>query len=264
MTKDKKDNAKQVRFLRVVSIVILVAAAVLFGGYMYQQYKNDLAEAEYAKMREKETKPKEKKEEPVATPLHDFASLKEQNEDVYGWVNVPNTIVDYPVLQTEEDNYYLNHDINHVQTIAGAIYSNQCNSEDMTDGITILYGHDMRADTMFGSLHLFDEETFFQQNEMMTFETADALYTYQIFGVYNYNDNYIPAMFDLKSTDGVQQFLDSLKSCAEEGRSITHVREGVEVTAEDKLLVLSACIGSQSDRRFLVVGKLVDTTSYTK
>ena len=71
-------------------------------------------------------------------------------------------------------------------------------------------------------------------------------------------------MFDLKSTDGVQQFLDSLKSCAEEGRSITHVREGVEVTAEDKLLVLSTCIGSQSDRRFLVVGKLVDTTSYAK
>ena len=82
MTKEKKDHAKQIRFLRVVSIIILVAAVLLFGGYMYQQYKNDLAEAEYAKMREKENKPKEKKEEPVATPLHDFASLKEQNEDV--------------------------------------------------------------------------------------------------------------------------------------------------------------------------------------
>ncbi len=260
MKRNKRDQKKHERLLRLISAVIVLAAALCLGIYIYQQHQNDFAEAEYAKMRQKQ----EKTEEPVAeaSPIHDFASLQEQNADVYGWINVANTIVDYPVLQTEEDNYYLSHDMNHVETTAGAIYSNACNSKDMTDGITILYGHDMRADTMFGSLHLFDEETFFQQNETMTFETADALYTYQIFGVYNYNDNYIPAMFDLKSTDGVQQFLDSLKSCAEEGRSITHVREGVDVSDEDKLLVLSTCIGSQSDRRFLVVGKLIHTTSY--
>lgn len=260
MKRNKRDQDKPERLLRLISAVIVLAAALCLGIYIYQQHQNDFAEAEYAKMRQKQ----EKTEEPVveASPIHDFASLQEQNADVYGWINVANTIVDYPVLQTEEDNYYLSHDMNHVETTAGAIYSNACNSKDMSDAITILYGHDMRADTMFGSLHLFDDADFFEKNETMTFETPEALYTYQIFGVYNYNDNYIPAMFDLKSTDGVQQFLDSLKSCAEEGRSITHVREGVDVSAEDKLLVLSTCIGSQSDRRFLVVGKLIHTTSY--
>lgn len=260
MKRNKRDQDKHERLLRLISAVIVLAAALCLGIYIYQQHQNDFAEAEYAKMRQKQ----EKTEEPVAeaSPIHDFASLQEQNADVYGWINVANTIVDYPVLQTEEDNYYLSHDMNHVETTAGAIYSNACNSKDMSDAITILYGHDMRADTMFGSLHLFDEETFFQQNETMTFETADALYTYQIFGVYNYNDRYLPSLFDLKSSDGAQEFLDALAECAAEGSTITHVREGISVNAEDKLLVLSTCIGSQSDRRFLVVGKLIHTTSY--
>lgn len=260
MKRNKRDQDKHERLLRLISAVIVLAAALCLGIYIYQQHQNDFAEAEYAKMRQKQ----EKTEEPVAeaSPIHDFASLQEQNADVYGWINVANTIVDYPVLQTEEDNYYLSHDMNHVETTAGAIYSNACNSKDMSDAITILYGHDMRADTMFGSLHLFDEETFFQQNETMTFETADALYTYQIFGVYNYNDRYLPSLFDLKSSDGAQEFLDALAECAAEGSAITHVREGISVNAEDKLLVLSTCIGSQSDRRFLVVGKLIHTTSY--
>lgn len=262
MKRNKRDQGNHERLLRLISAVIVLVAALCLGIYIYQQHQNDLAEAEYAKMRQKQ----EKTEEPVAeaSPIHDFVSLQEQNADVYGWINVANTIVDYPVLQTEEDNYYLSHDMNHVETTAGAIYSNACNSKDMTDGITILYGHDMRADTMFGSLHLFDDAAFFEQNKTMTFETPDALYTYEIFGVYNYNDRYLPSLFDVKSADGVQAFLDSLSQCADEGSSITHVRESVDVSAEDKLLVLSTCIGSQSDRRFLVVGKLIDTTVYGK
>ena len=259
MKRNKRDQGKHERLLRPISAVIVLAAALCLGIFIYQQHQNDLAEAEYAKMRQKQEKTEE-----AAASSHDFASLQEQNADVYGWINVANTIVDYPVLQTEEDNYYLSHDMNHVETTAGAIYSNACNSKDMTDGITILYGHDMRADTMFGSLHLFDDAAFFEQNQTMTFETPDALYTYEIFGVYNYNDRYLPSLFDVKSADGVQAFLDSLSQCADEGSSITHVREGVDVSTEDKLLVLSTCIGSQSDRRFLVVGKLTDTTVYGK
>ncbi len=258
MKKRKDGQIRYIRRLRLISIAILILAFVCLGIYIYQQHQNDLAEAEYAKMREtKETTPQA--EDTNYQPQHDFTSLQEQNADVYGWINVANTIVDYPVLQTEEDNYYLSHDMNHVETTAGAIYSNACNSKDMTDGITILYGHDMKADTMFGSLHLFDDAAFFENNKTMTFETPDALYTYEIFGVYNYNDRYLPSLFDVKSTEGVQDFLDSLQDCAAEDSSITHVREGVDVSAEDKLLVLSTCIGSQSDRRFLVVGKLVDT-----
>ncbi len=176
---------------------------------------------------------------------------------------MPNTIVDYPVLQSEEDNYYLNHDLDHTETIAGAIYSNACNSQDMSDGITILYGHDMKADTMFGSLHLFDEADFFETNETMTFETADAIYTYQIFGVYNFNDSYLPSLYDVTSASGVESFLSDLESCANERSSITHVREDVEVTSSDKLLVLSTCISGRDDRRFLVVGKLVDVTEHS-
>lgn len=256
-----KQMDRRVLIMRMVSVALLVAALISLGVYLYQQHQNDLAEEAYEKLRDTE-----EVEEPTeeATPQHDFAALQEQNSEIYAWVAVPDTLVDYPVLQSEEDNYYLTHDISGEVTTAGAIYSNACNSLTMSDSITIFYGHDMRADTMFGSLHLFDEQDFFNAHETVTVETTEALYTYQIVGVYNYNDYYLPALFDVKTTDGAADFLASLEDCAEEGSAITHVRKGVEVTEDDTLLVLSTCISGQDDRRFLVVSKLLETTSYVE
>ena len=167
----------------------------------------------------------------------DWDALREENQDIYAWIYVPNTTVDYPVLQSQEDNYYLTHDSNHAESVSGAIYSNACNSVDMSDRITILYGHDMRADTMFGSLHLFDEEELFEQHTDMSVETAHAYYTYEIIGVYNYNDDYLPSQFDVKTEAGMYAFADALAECQAQGSSITHVREGVQITSDDRLLV---------------------------
>lgn len=84
----------------------------------------------------------------------DFAALWEQNEDVYAWITVPGTLVDYPVLQhPSDDEYYLHHTIDHVEGLPGSIYSETVNAKDFTDMNTILYGHNMKNDTMFGSLH---------------------------------------------------------------------------------------------------------------
>lgn len=257
MAQKSHGSITHMRKIHIFSVLLLVVAAILLCIYFYQQYRIDLAEQQYEQMRqEKDTKT------PKASPQHDFAALHEMNPEIYAWVNVPGTVVDYPVLQSQEDNYYLTHDSNHAESVSGAIYSNACNSVDMSDRITILYGHDMRADTMFGSLHLFDEEEFFEQHTVMSVETAQAYYTYEIIGVYNYNDDYLPSQFDVKTEAGMYAFADALAECQAQGSSITHVREGVQITSDDRLLVLSTCIASQSDRRFLVVGRLISTIDY--
>lgn len=244
---------------RVKGFFILVASAVviLVGGMAYRQYQLSQAEEVYRKFRQEEKNVTE-----IKKVGHDFEKLQEINKDIYGWICVEGTKVDYPVLQGAEDNYYLTHDMNGESSVAGAIYSNLCNSKDMTDGITILYGHDMKADTMFGSLHYFDDTSFFGKHREMTLETRDGMFCYEILGVYNYNDDYLPEMFDVKNQGGVLAFNDALKKCQEAGDEMTHVRKNAQITEADRLLVLSTCIAGQDDRRFLVVGKLSQYVDY--
>ena len=247
---------KQNSYVRIISIIVVVAAAIMVGLFFFQQWRSDKGEETYQEIR------KETKKETKQKAAHDFEQLQKQNADIYAWIQVPNTKVDYPVLQSEEDNFYLSRDINKQNSKPGSIYSNSCNSKDMEDAITILYGHDMKAHTMFGSLHLFDDPEFFEENETILVETPQELRTYSIYGVFNYNDNYIPSVFSVTEAQGAQDFIDSLEECAKEGDKLTHVRQGETLTADDKILVLSTCISGQDDRRFLVVAELTNRDKY--
>ena len=76
----------------------------------------------------------------------DFAALKEKNPDVYAWISIPGTAIDYPVLQRENDNtYYLDHTIDHEEKTEGAIFTENYNNTDFEDPNTVIYGHDMRT-----------------------------------------------------------------------------------------------------------------------
>ena len=77
-------------------------------------------------------------------PVYDFGQLHEQNQDIYAWIVVPGTQVDYPLLQSETDNYYLDYNLDHSKGYPGCIYTNQCNRKDFSDYNTVLYGHNMK------------------------------------------------------------------------------------------------------------------------
>lgn len=196
----------------------------------------------------------------VLKPMHDFEALKQVNEDVYAWIEIPDTQVDYPVLQSGTDNKYLDTNIDGTSGYPGCIYSNVCNSKDFDDYITVLYGHNMKSGEMFGSLHNFDDADFFQEFETYTVETEEARFTYRVYAAVNYNDKLIPAYFDVKSVTGRDEFIESLEPCRK--NSITHFRDEMEISGEDKLLVLSVCIKGQDDRRFLIVSKLEEKVLY--
>lgn len=92
----------------------------------------------------------------------DFAELSSINPDIYAWIRIPDTQIDYPVLQREEnDTYYLRHNSSGRYAFAGSIYTEEANSRDFKDPMTVLYGHNMRDGSMFQNLHFFEDETFF-------------------------------------------------------------------------------------------------------
>ena len=97
----------------------------------------------------------------------DLQNLRETvNPDIYAWIYVPGTKVNYPVLQHEtDDTYYLNYNIDGTKGYPGCIYSEKkYNSKDFTDANAVLYGHNMKNGTMFGSIHRYEDQEFFNEN----------------------------------------------------------------------------------------------------
>lgn len=193
------------------------------------------------------------------SPLIDFEGLHRINPDIYAWLQIPGTMIDYPVLQSSEDNYYLTHNMDYSEGYPGCIYTNKINTEDFSDCITIMYGHNMKNGTMFAGLHLFEEQEFFEQNSKFTVYSEDARFTYEIYAALTVSDAYLPSLFDVKLADDILRFDDYLHEYADERK---HFRDDVTLTEEDRLVVLSTCIGSEASKRYLVVGRLVETALY--
>lgn len=198
------------------------------------------------------------------TPLGDFdvdfGELKATNKDIYAWIYVPNTNVDYPVVRNitdGDDTYYLHHNIYRRYQFAGTVFSELQNNPDMHDPVTVFYGHNMLDTSMFASLHNFEDADFFDKNTTAYVITEDKVYTYLIYAAYEYDDRHILNSFYMND-DTV--FQDYLNTTLEPHSYNANVRANVTLNTDNRILVLSTCTNGASNVRYLVQGVLVDET----
>ena len=186
----------------------------------------------------------------------DFAGMWEVNEDVYAWITVPGTVIDYPILQHATDNtYYLNYNIDGSYGYPGCIYTENMNSKDFTDNNTVIYGHNMKNGTMFAGLHKFENAEFFEENTKVFIYTPKREYNYTIFAAYIYDDRHLLYSFDFASEEVYAAYLEDIRNM----RSMNAlIREDITVTSEDKIITLVTCIGNQPSKRLLVQAVLED------
>lgn len=194
-------------------------------------------------------------------PENDFVNFKELieiNPDIYAWIYIPNTNVDYPVAQSSDDksdSFYLDHNVYGNYQFSGTIYSEKKNSLDFSDPVTILYGHNMLNGSMFASLHNFNDEAFFKNNNTIFVFTKDKIYTYLIYSAYQYDDRHILNSFDMSNEDSFREYLDSTLV---ERPYYCNVREDIELNLDDHILTLSTCMNGGGNVRYLVQGVLVN------
>ena len=180
----------------------------------------------------------------------DWEGLWEINPDVYAWITVPGTIIDYPILQHATDNtYYLNYNIDGSYGYPGCIYTENLNSKDFTDNNTVIYGHNMKNGTMFAGLHQFEDKSFFDANQNIYIYTPDEAYTYTIFSSYIYDDRHLLYSFDFANADVYASYLENIQSMRDLNANL---RTDVTVTKEDKITTLVTCMANQPDKRLLV------------
>lgn len=185
----------------------------------------------------------------------DWAALKEQNGDIYSWIYVPNTNVNYPVLQHEtQHDYYLEYNLDHSKGRPGCIYSQKYNTTTYTDRNTVLYGHNMKNGTMFKTLHYYEEEEFFNENRYFYIYTPDSVLVYEVLAASEFTNEHVLFKYDFTTVDSLDDYMEGLMASKSKNN---HMLEGVEFTEDTKLVTLSTCIYGRANDRWLIVGNLL-------
>ncbi|MDO4617456.1 MAG: class B sortase [Lachnospiraceae bacterium] len=188
----------------------------------------------------------------------DFAALKEINPELYAWIQVDDTQINYPIAQrANDDGFYLHHDMYGDAVFAGCLYTESVNSTDWTDPLTIIYGHNMRNQTMFYDLHKFESQEFFDSHPYFYIYSQDNIRVYEVFAAFTYDDRRTLEYFNLDDPEVFQSYIDGVKTGTLDGWQGGHVRQETQVDANSRIVTLQTCVGAGGELRYLVQGVLV-------
>ena len=193
--------------------------------------------------------------EPVLL-LPEFADLYQLNNDIVGWIQIEDSFINYPVMQTPDyTDYYLYRSFAKEYSNHGCIYVREvCDVFAPSDNITI-YGHRMGDGTMFNSLHNYDEESYYKEHPYIIFNTLMEHHTYQIMAVFRISSSVgtdFPYHLFVDAADEAH-FDEYVQNCL--SRSLYDT--GVTATYGDKLITLSTCEYTNINGRFVVVAKRI-------
>ncbi len=180
----------------------------------------------------------------------DIDKLINQNKDTVGWINVNNTNINYPFVQTKDNKYYLKHAFDRSWNEAGWVFLDYRNNKDFSSRNNIIYGHSRLDKTMFGSLRnvLNDDWYNNKSNHVIRLSTQSENTMWQVFSVYKILEESYYITTDFSDDTEYSKFLKTIKN-----RSVHDF--GVGVSSDDKILTLSTC--SSNNKRIVVHAKLI-------
>ena len=265
MEQKKKSGKKTV--YTVIGMIALVAALVCVTILAVKQYRMWKAERLYDQMAdattlpassdvtksgETETESLAAEEDTAEEPEAYTGEIPEKNidfeelhatisEDIYAWIYIPNTHVDYPIFQDPVDNtYYLTHNVDGSEGYPGCIYTENYNSKDFSDPHTVIYGHNMRDTTMFSDLHLYEDQAFFDNNRYVFIYTEDGqTLVYKIFAAYQTNNSHQLLNFDFSDPQTLLEYLQNTPLRMQEPCIYD---DTTEFSEDDQILTLSTCV----------------------
>lgn len=232
------------RLLSWVLYLILVPALALCGYVMWDSYQI------YAGASASDALLQYKPEENGGLTSPSLEELALVNPDVRAWLTVYDTPIDYPVLQGDDNVKYVNTDVYGEFRLSGSIFLDAANAPDFSDSYSLLYGHHMENDAMFGILDDFLQPEYFDEHTEGQLYLADTRYHIELFAVLE-TDAYDRMVFaaTVQNEEYQAQRLDYLKENADYYREIG-------VTPQDRILAMSTCAGTGTNARTILFGRL--------
>lgn len=262
----KNKQNEPVAFLAIVFVVFL-------GIFLYSYLYVDKTEVKYvdASILEQDKKPSKKKEKTIASDKDtyndnevnlfrkfgkmnindvDIGQLKQEYPDVVAWLMVDGTNVNYPIVQTTDNEFYLNHDITKNLKGSGWTFMDYRNDIDLSDSNTIFYGHNLLNKTAFGSLsNVFTDSWFKKSNHYIVVKTESGQYVYEVFSCYYIEPEVYYLQNNFNRDSDYQEFLNTIT-----GRS--NYKFGLEVGTQDKIITLSTCTDDNKGRKVIHAKKI--------
>lgn len=188
--------------------------------------------------------------------MEKYAQIYLMNNDLVGWINIPGTKINYPVVQTPDDpNYYLDRDFYKKSSKYGCLYAREvCDVASPSDNVTI-YGHNMKDGSMFANLLEYQRKGYFETHRTLTFDTLTEHHEYEIFSVFittatEDNSFHYHRFVDAQTEEEFNQFVNMCN-----GYSLYNT--GVTAKYGDKFICLSTCEYTHANGRFVVVAKRI-------
>lgn len=266
--KPKKTKGKSKGFSNLIKNLILLAAiaAFIFSGYELYTYffgeaetdkLNSELSTQYSALKDKFSN-SETNEDGVLKKLEE---LYNQNEDLVGWIDIEGTDISYPVLQAEDNEFYLNHNFYKEESKAGSIFAD-CRGEitktEQPDNY-VLYGHDMKSGESFRPLINYKKIDFFKEHQIVEFDTLYEEAKWKVFGCFLTGGNSLQDDGNYFNYYSIQYFNgeDDFNQFYDEVMKRTYFNTDVDVKYGDPLLVLSTCSTEYWDSRFVIVARKV-------
>lgn len=193
----------------------------------------------------------EEKPQPAAPVTVTFETLLQQNEDVVGWIYCEDTPLNYPVVQSEDNDYYLRRMLDGSYNESGTIFMDYRNDPEMKDRSTYIYGHNMKNDAMFGILPKYSERSFYEKHPVIWYFTEE--HTFRI--------EPIAAMVVAPDSDVYNVLTadeEELKEHIEWLISQSDFETDVDLDEVGKIVTLSTCSYEYDDARYVVIGSLTE------
>ena len=242
----KKSNIPSIILMCFFTALLIYSGTKIVIWYMNNQNNKKISEeiAEFVTV-------DETKEDDEEKYVVDFEKLKEKNSDIVAWLKVKGTNIETTVVKSTNNDYYLTHNFNKEYNSAGWIFADYKNKVDGTDKNLVIYGHNMRDDSMFGSLKWVINEDWYnnEDNKYITLITENETQVYEVFSVYQIEkeDYYIQTNFNTEKE--FNTFAQTIKKRSKKDFN-------VDVNKEDNILTLSTCANNNKYRVVLHAKKI--------
>ena len=237
------------KIVRVSSLIVLIASLCVLAVYIIGDLRDAKTEDDIKGLKGNDVK--------VPEVLDEYAGLYAENSDTIGWLKIDGMTIDYVVMQApDEINKYLRHDFYGKDSTRGCLFVDEYCDIFNSDNI-IIYGHNMKDGSMFGTLDSYADESFYAEHKIIRFDTIYEKHSYEVVAAISTSipakDEDVFRYYEYTSSNDEETFLDYADFIEKNKLYDT----GVEINPGDKLLTLSTCAYHTTDGRFVVVARQI-------
>ncbi len=237
------------KIVRIISLIVLIASLCVLAVYIIGDLRDAKTEDDIKGLKDNDVK--------IPEVLDEYAGLYAENSDTIGWLKIDGTTIDYVVMQApDEINKYLRRDFYGKDSTRGCLFVDEYCDIFNSDNI-IIYGHNMKDGSMFGTLDSYADESFYAEHKIIQFDTIYEKHSYEVVAAISTSipakDDDVFRYYEYTSSNDEETFLEYADFIEKNKLYDT----GVEINPGDKLITLSTCAYHTTDGRFIVVARQI-------